>query len=420
MPDLLWRALPQHRRVPYALIMAPIVTRRLPLLLGFVIAVGPVSTDMYLPSFPAIAADFHNIAAPQYSLAAYFVGLAIGQMTQGALSDRLGRRGPLLGGMIIYTIASIGCALCWNVESLMIFRFLAALGCSAGVVIPRAMVRDLTDGPAAAKLFSKLMLVMGVAPVVSPMLGALIVSFASWRMIFVIATLYGVVALFVIWRFLPDTLPVSRRTEIGLVAVLIRYGVIWKERSFLSHALVGCFNSACLFAYLAATPQIFIGHYGWSTAAYAALFGFNSISYICWNQLNPGLVNRFGVAWVISFGVTVLLLSCMALAWLAWFPHGPFALIAGLLIAELGFGLITPCSMVGALTRHQAHAGSATALLGTMQYSGGAIAGMAVGVLADGTAKPMAAAMLLCAAAAVLAALGRPPLVFPSESPLKV
>jgi len=389
-----------------------LITKRLPLLLGFLIAVGPVSTDMYLPAFPAIARDFHNIAAPQISLAAYFIGLAIGQMTQGALSDRLGRRGPLLAGMVIYTAASIGCAVCWSVDSFAVFRLLAALGCSAGVVIPRAMVRDLADGPAAAKLFSKLMLVMGVAPIVSPMVGAMVVSVASWRMIFAVAAAYGVVALFCIWRFLPDTLPVERRTRIGLIPVIVRYAVIFREPAFLSHAATAAFTSACLFAYLSATPQIFIGEFGWTTAEYAILFGVNAFAYIGYNQLNPILVNRYGVAKVISVAVAVLLVSCLGLAAAAWHPEGPFAIVALLLVAEIGFGLVMPCSMVGALSRHQAHAGSASALLGTLQYTGGAIAGLAMGVLADGTARPMGAAMLLCAAAAVLAACLRPRLVF--------
>jgi DHA1 family bicyclomycin/chloramphenicol resistance-like MFS transporter len=389
-----------------------VTNKKLPYLLGFLIAVGPVSTDMYLPAFPAIARSFGNLAAPSYSLAAYFVGLAIGQMTQGALSDRLGRRFPLMAGLILYTIASIGCAVCWSVGSFAVFRFLAALGASAGVVIPRAMIRDLTDGPAAAKMFSKLMLVMGVAPILAPMLGAVVVMRASWRVIFAIAAIYGVVALLATWRLLPDTLPPARRTRIGLGSVLIRYTVIFRERAFISYAATGAFTSACLFAYLAATPQIFIGLYGWSTADYAALFGVNAVAYIGYNQLNPGLVSRFGVGKVITIAVAVLVASCLVLAGLAWNPRGPFALAAALLASELGFGLITPCVMVGALSRHQAHAGSAAALLGTMQYGGGAIAGLAMGVLADGSARPMAAAMLLCAAAAMLAATARPKLQF--------
>jgi DHA1 family bicyclomycin/chloramphenicol resistance-like MFS transporter len=390
--------------------------KNLPLLLGFLIAVGPVSTDMYLPAFPAIARDLQNPAAPQYSLAAYFIGLAIGQMTQGALADRIGRRTPLLAGLIIYTIASAGCWLSWNVESFIIFRFLTALGASAGVVIPRAMVRDLADGPAAAKLYSKLMLVMGVAPIAAPMLGSLCVMFASWRIIFAICTLYGVVALAAIWFFLPDTLPPSRRTRLGLIPVLMRYGAIFRERAFLTHACVAAFTSAGLFAYLAATPQVFINEYGWDSTGYAALFGVNSFAYIGFNQLNPALVTRFGVARVITLAGIVLFIGCLGLVIMAWNPHGPYPLAGMLAFSELGFGLLLPCSLVGALSRHQAHAGSASALLGTMQFVGGAITGLLMGVLADGTARPMAATMLLCAAAVLLAAALRPSLSFsPTE-----
>jgi DHA1 family bicyclomycin/chloramphenicol resistance-like MFS transporter len=394
----------------------PTITRRLPLLLGVIIAVGPVSTDMYLPAFPAIARSFGDAAAPQYSLAGYFLGLAIGQMTHGALTDRLGRRGPMLAGLALYTVASIGCAVCWSTHSFVLFRFLTALGASAGIVIPRAMVRDLSDGHAAARMFSKLMLVMGVAPILAPMLGAVSVELASWRMIFVLAALYGVVVLWLIWRFVPDTLPVERRTRISPVSVVIRYGNIFAERAFITHALTACFTSAALFAYLAATPQIFINHYGWSTAQYAALFGMNSIAYIGYNQLNPSLVKRWGISPVISIAVSVLLLACLVLTGLAWFPQGALALVATLLASEFGFGLVLPCATVGALSRHQAHAGSASALLGTLQYSGGAVAGLVVGMLADGSARPMAATMLLCTGLAVLAAVLRPRLRFAAEN----
>ncbi len=387
-------------------------SKTLPALLGFLIAVGPVSTDMYLPAFPAIARAFHNQAAPQYSLAAYFVGLGVGQMTMGALSDRFGRRAPLLIGLGIYTLASLGCALAWDVPSLCLFRFLAALGCSAGIVIPRAMVRDLADGHEAARLFSQLMLVMGVAPIAAPMLGAGFVMFASWRVIFVFATLYGAAAVAAIWLLLPDTLPQVRRTQLGVIPVLVRYGTIFKERAFLTHALIGAFTSAALFAYLAATPQIFINHYGWSTTDYATLFGVNSIAYIGYSQLNPRLVRRFSIAPVITIASAVLLAGGMVLAALTWHPLGPFGVAGGLLVAEGGFGLLLPCAMVGALSRHQAHAGSASALLGTLQYGGGAIAGLAMGTLADGTARPMALAILLCAALVVLAARQRPSLSF--------
>jgi DHA1 family bicyclomycin/chloramphenicol resistance-like MFS transporter len=390
------------------------VTSKLPLLLGLLIAVGPVSTDMYLPAFPDIAHEFANQAAPQESLAAYFVGLAVGQMTQGALSDRLGRRLPLLIGLILYTVASLGCALSHSVEGLVLFRFLSALGASAGVVIPRAMVRDLADGPEAARLYSKLMLVMGVAPICAPMLGAAFVGWFSWRAIFYATTVYGVAAVALTWRFLPDTLPLNRRTSLGPLNVMLRYGRILKEHAFLAYTIVATANSACLFAYLGATPQIFINEFGWSNTGYALLFGVNSTAYIGYNQLNPMLVGRFGLHRVVSFGVATLLATTALLALFALLGLGAYAIAFGLLLSELAFGLLMPCVMVGALSRHQAHAGSAAALLGTVQFTGGAIAGLAVGWLNDGTARPMGFIMLICALIAVAGSFARPKLVFAS------
>jgi len=215
-----------------------------------------------------------------------------------------------------------------------------------------------------------------------------------------------------IWFLLPDTLPQAMRTRIGFVSVLIRYAAILRERVFITHALVGAFTMSALFAYLAATPQIFVVEYGWSTSGYALLFGVNAMAYIGYNQLNPALVQRFGIAPVITIAGSILLLACLVLTVLAWAPRGPFAIVAALLLSEAGFGLVQPCAMVGALSRHQAHAGSASALLGTMQYTGGAIAGLAMGWLADGTSKPMAVAMLLCASGAMLAGLLRPRVSF--------
>lgn len=391
------------------------VTSRLPILLGFLIAVGPISTDMYLPAFPALAADLHNPAVPQYSLASYFLGLACGQMTWGALSDRIGRRIPLLVGMALYIVATLGCTASWNTESLVVFRFLTAVGASAGLVIPRAIVRDLADGPAAAKLMSKLMLVMGVAPICAPMLGALCIMFVGWRFIFGLCALYGVIACICAWFYLPDTLPPERRTMLGLGSVLIKYVDILFERGFCSHAIVNACVCACLFAYLSGSPQIFEDGFGWSSTGYAVLFGVNSIAYIGYSQINPSLVNRFGVAPVITVMCIWQVICALLVVFLALFPHGGLALAGSLTLCEAAFGLLLPCCMVGALSRHQAHAGSASALLGTLAYCGGAVAGMGVGVLADGTARPMALVMLGSAAIAALAAYYRPRLEFSKE-----
>jgi DHA1 family bicyclomycin/chloramphenicol resistance-like MFS transporter len=261
-------------------------------------------------------------------------------------------------------------------------------------------------------LFSKLMLVMGVAPIIAPMLGSLSMQLTSWRFIFVIAAVYGVLAVALIWHYLPETLPEERRTELGPGAVAMRYVAIFRERTFITHALVLTSTAAALFAFLSGSPQIFVGLYGWSTAEYSALFGFTAAAYIGFNQLNPILVSRYGIAPVITVASNVLLFSTMLLVLLAWHPMGPFAIIVTLMVGEFGFGLVMPSAMVGALSNHQAHAGSASALLGTLQYCGGALSALAIGAWAENSETPMAVVMLLCAALAVLAASQRPRLTF--------
>lgn len=386
----------------------PAISNRLPLLLGFLIAIGPVSVDMYLPAFPAIARDFHNPAAPGLTLATYFAGLALGQVTQGPFSDRAGRRLPILLGLSLYILASIGCALAWSTTSLSVFRLLAAFGGSASVVVPRAMVRDVADGSAAAMLFSRLTLVMGVAPIIAPILGSAVVSVGSWRWIFVIAGLYGAIAFALVWFKLPDTLPATRRSLIGFRSILIRYGQITKDRAFLANALTGTFAIGALFAYLTGTPGVFIGEFHWQPLEYAGLFAMNAAVYIAFNQWNPHLVARIGLRPVVGASIVLLLAGTTALTVSALLGAGALAVIASLLICQASYGFALPSTMVAAMSRHQAHAGSASALMGTWQYLGGAIAGSMVGGFADGTARPMAITMLGCALLAMLAGAFRP------------
>ncbi len=383
--------------------------RWLPVLLGFLTAVGPVSIDMYLPAFPILATDFHSLAAPQLTLAAFFAGLGVGQMMQGPLSDRLGRRGPLMVGLVIFTIASLGCALAPDATSLCILRAIAAFGGSAAVVIPRAMVRDMADGAAAARLFAKLMLVMGVAPVLAPILGSLILQVGSWRLIFLVAALFGLVALVLVWRFLPDTLEPSRRLQLGFGGVFRRYGMVITERGFLTHGLVGTFGLGALFAYVAGAPVVFISRYGFSPLEFALMFGVYAMFYIGSAQINARAVGRYGYAPMISFAVVALGLGSLTLL-AAGFANSasPLPVMAGLLLCEISLGFMLPSATVGALTSHAAQAGSASALMGTLQFAAGAVTGTVVGLFADGTARPMAVTMLACAACAGLAAWLRP------------
>ena len=260
----------------------------LPLLLGFLTAVGPATTDMYLPAFPAIEASFGAPSgSAQLTLAAWFAGLSVGQLSQGTLSDRFGRKSPLIVATSIYTLACLGCALAPSIQWLAAFRALAAIGASAGMVIPRAMVRDLAEGHAAAVLLSRLSLVMGAAPILAPALGSAVLAFADWRGIFWILTTYGVICLALVILLLPDTLPVDRRIRLHLGEQLGRYRSILSERGFLTHASMGGFATFAFFAYLAGSSPVFIQGFGLTPAQFAMIFGGNSFGLICCAQLNP-------------------------------------------------------------------------------------------------------------------------------------
>jgi DHA1 family bicyclomycin/chloramphenicol resistance-like MFS transporter len=382
----------------------------LPLLLGFLIAVGPVSTDMYLPAFPAIEAALGGRpGTAQITLATWFAGLALGQITQGTLSDRLGRRGPLIAGTALYTLASAGCALAPNLPTLAAMRFLAAFGGSASMVIPRAVVRDLADGLAAARMMSQLILVMGVAPIIAPTLGGLVLSFAGWQAIFWIAAGYGALACVLVCLKLPETLPAGGRVRLGPGALVGRYLAIVRERSFATHALVAGFTSFALFAYLGGSPETFIVRFHLPPQHFGMLFGACAGAYILASQLNPRLLPRFGISRLLRAGVGGGLAAALGLVAFAAADVGPWwglALCVFLSMASMGFS--NPNAMVGALSRHAAHAGSASALMGTLQYALGAMSGLLVGLAADGTARPMAALMLLGSLGATAADLARP------------
>jgi DHA1 family bicyclomycin/chloramphenicol resistance-like MFS transporter len=382
----------------------------LPALLGLLTAVGPISTDMYLPAFPAIEAALGGRpGTAQVTLATWFLGLAIGQVTQGSLSDRFGRRGPLIIGTGLYTAASVGCALAPDLTTLSVMRFLAAVGGSASMVIPRAIVRDLSDGHAAARMMSQLMLVMGVAPILAPTFGGFVLASLGWQAIFWFAAVYGVACGVVVWRLLPETLPALRRVRLGPSEQVARYGTVIVERSFITHALIGGCSLFGLFAYLGGAPGVFIDRFHLSPATFGMLFGACAAGFIAASQINPWLTRRLGPGRVIRIFVRIYVLAIVALVAIAFARTGPWwAVAAPILVSMVAMGFVLPNATVGALSRHAAHAGSASALIGTMQYCLGAVSGLLVGVAADGTARPMALLMLLGAVGAAIADLCRP------------
>ncbi len=388
----------------------------LPFLLGLLTAVGPLATDMYLPAFDAIEVGFG--AAPgsaQITLSAWFAGLCVGQMTQGTLSDRFGRRPPLIAGTLLFAAACAGCALATDITSLAAFRMVSAFGGAAGMVIPRAVVRDLAEGHAAARIMSKLMLVMGAGPILAPSLGGLLLGMGGWRGIFWVCGGYGLFCALIAWRVLPETLPPSARVKLGPYALMARYGMIMTERGFITHALMGGFAMFGMFSYLAGSPQVFVQQFGLPPSFYGALFGVCAAGFIAASQLNPLMVQRFGADRVLYVSTKMFLLATAGMLFFAlttgWRGAGlsgwlPLAVCAFFSMSSQGF--TTPNAVVGALQRHAGHAGSASALMGTMQFGLGAVAAGLVGALSDGTARPMAALMLFGAIGSNIAEFLRP------------
>jgi DHA1 family bicyclomycin/chloramphenicol resistance-like MFS transporter len=391
----------------------------LPVLLGFLTAVGPLSTDMYLPAFPAIEASLGGAAGTaQITLATWFAGLAIGQVTQGSLADRYGRRGPLIVGTLIYTVASAGCALAPDIWTLSAFRFIAAFGGSASMVIPRAMVRDLADGHAAARLMSQLFLVMGAAPILAPTLGGFVLTFSTWHFIFWMTTVYGAICCVLVWWKLPDTLRPAHRVRLNVVGVINRFTGIARDRVFLGYALCGGFGMFGMFAYIGGSSPVFIEHFGFTPEQYGMLFGCSAGMFILASQLNPRLVVRFGAARVLRGALMLLVTAAGVLAVLSFVGlNRPVGVVVPVMCAMGSMGFVIPNAAVGALSRHAAQAGSASALMGTIQFTLAALSGVMVGALTDGTPRPMAAMVLAGAVCAFLADRLRPAIKAPEVKP---
>ncbi|NHN84031.1 Bcr/CflA family efflux MFS transporter [Acetobacter musti] len=377
-------------------------TGRLPFyliaLLGLITAIGPISTDMYLPAFPQLDRDLGGgPGSAQFTLATWFAGLAVGQFSCGPLSDRFGRRVPLLFGMGIYTLASVGCAVTGDYRAFCLFRFLAALGGSAGSVVPRALIRDVATGREGARIMTQLTLIFGVAPILAPSLGGLVLAVGSWRWIFWIAALYGVLAITAIWFLLPDTLPLAKRLHLPPAAILARYMAILREPHFVLNALIASAGTFVTFAYLGGSPVVFEHLIGFTPQQYALFFGANAAVFIASNQISGRLVHRVRLETLMQSGIfgtaltagLFLLLTATGVAT----PAHP-ALIGALIMGvNAALGFVGANATVLAFHHHGAHAGSASAMLGTMQFTIGAVSGILMGFMPTDSVVPMAGVM---------------------------
>ncbi|WP_026421319.1 Bcr/CflA family efflux MFS transporter [Actinokineospora inagensis] len=364
---------------------------RLALILGGLSAFGPLSIDMYLPAFPALATGLHTGPAQvQLTLTTFMIGLAVGQVVAGPLSDARGRRGPLLVGLALYVVSSLVCAIAPSVYALIVLRFAQGVAAAAGVVIARAAVRDLFTGQAMARFFSALMLVNGLGPLLAPLIGAQLLRWTSWVGIFVVLSAFGTLLLAATLLWLPETLPREFRGEAHLGRTLRTYARIGTDRTFVAYAVSAGFVLASMFAYIAGSSFVLQDIHGLSPQQYSLVFGGNALGIMLASQLNSLLLRRFTprgllIAGLVAgavggVGVLVSVLGDLPLVFL----------LITLFVSVACVGMISPNSTALALADHARDAGAASALIGVLQFVIGAVASPLVGLGGETTAVPMA------------------------------
>jgi DHA1 family bicyclomycin/chloramphenicol resistance-like MFS transporter len=379
------------------------------LILGGLSAFGPLSIDMYLPAFPAMAEDLGvSSEQVQLSLSVYFIGLASGQLVYGPLADRFGRRKPLLFGIGLFCVASLACALAPTLEWLLAARFAQALGGCAGMVVNRAVVRDLCEPIDAAKAFSQLMLIMGVAPILAPLAGTALLGLAGWASIFWFLTVFAGLFALAVYFFLPETLP-PHMAPPPLRSAFGRYIGLLREPLFMFHALTGGVAMAGMFAYISGSPYVFLELYKVPVEQYAWLFGSIAACFILSAQLNSRLLRRWSQLALIRGTTFIYMLATVTLLLAAWLQvESLWLFLPPLVLSVAIISQVLPNASACALAGHGHQAGIASALMGTMQFAIAGITSAAVGMLHDNTAVPMAGVMAVCGLlTVVMAALAR-------------
>jgi DHA1 family bicyclomycin/chloramphenicol resistance-like MFS transporter len=384
---------------------------RTALVLGGFVALGPLTIDMYLPALPTITRDLETTsAAVQLTLTGTLIGLALGQLVLGPVSDALGRRRPLLAGTALHVLASLLVLVAPNLAVLGALRVLQGVGTAAGAVVALAIVRDLYEGRAAATMLSRLFLVLGAAPVLAPTIGGELLRVTSWRGIFAFLAVYGVVMITVGLRALPETLPPERRQSSGVVGTLRGYRGLFRDRAYVGLVLVAGLTMAGLFSYVAGSAFVYQGEFGLDEQQFGLLFGAGAVWLIGATQLNPVLLRRWSPQRLLVAGTVAGALAGAALLAFAATSTGGLPAVAGSLWAVLfSCGLALPNAPALALSRHGEAAGTAAALLGAIQFGVGAVVSPVVGLLGnDATAIGTVIVVALGLAILVLVTVVRP------------
>lgn len=371
-------------------------------ILASLTAFSPLSIDMYLSSFPQIAADFGvQVGRVELSLATFFIGLSFGQLLYGTATDRFGRKKPLYVGLSIYCIASILCAFAPNVEILIVLRLFQALGACGGIVIARATVRDLFGLSESARVFSLLLLIMGVAPIVAPLIGGYVALFFGWRAIFVVVSVISALCLMAVYRFLPETK--APNPNVRLSKAFGIYLSVLKDKEFLGFALAGGLAQAGMFAFITGSPFVFIQLFGIPAENYGWIFGSNALGMVALSQINSRLVHTVNPTKLLRICLSVTAVIGLLLIVVGILGFGFWGVAIPVFLYVSSLGMILPNATAGALAEQTENAGSASALIGTFQYGLAAIASSLVSYLGNGTSLPMCVLIGACGIAAFLA-----------------
>lgn len=367
--------------------------------MGLLTALGPLAIDMYLPAFPAIAQGLGTTPGHvERTLAAYLFGLAMAQLFYGPFADRYGRKKPLIAGLLIFIVASIGCAFTTNIEHLTWWRIAQAFGGAAGLVIPRAVIRDNFDTRDASKALSVLLLVMGVTPILAPILGGQVLIFANWRWIFGIMAGCGVVLLIAVAATMRESLKPQRVIPLGFAIIGRNYLGLLRHKQFMCYSLAGGFGSAGMFAYIAGSPRIFIEVFHVEPQYFGFLFGVNAAALIIASQVSARLLNRHSPQSLLKRAQ--ISLALMTLAGMGLTLTGTLTLPL-LMVCLTGFmasqGFVNPNAAALALTQQGKRLGVASALMGTLQMLCGATAGLIVSLWQAPSALPLTGTLALCA-----------------------
>lgn len=367
------------------------------LVLGALIALGPLTIDMYLPALPAMADELQaSDSAVQLTLTGMLGGLAVGQLIIGPLSDSLGRRRPLIAGVVTHGLASLLCAVAPTVEVLSAVRVLQGFAGAAISVVALAIVRDLFSGVAVARLMSRLMLVIGIAPILAPSLGGIILGWTSWRGIFVVLAVAASLLVLVAALGVRETLPVERRRSARLRATLGTYKMLVRDTTFLALIFIAGMMMSAIFAYVSGSSFVLQGAYGLDERTFGLVFGANAAGLTVFTQVNPVLLRRFGPASVLSGAILLAVAASSLLLVAAVTGVGGLAgVLVPLALIIASCGLALPNTPALAMTRHGEAAGTAAALLGSVQFGVGALIAPLVGLFGSGSAVPMGSVMVL-------------------------